>query len=78
MERAFPRPCVCTASKRACDCIVHANLPLAVVADSCGFADQSHMTRQFSGWIGVSPGELRRRRRDITSVQDPHMRDDVY
>lgn len=31
-------------------------LPLAEVAAACGFADQSHMTRQFVCKYGVSPG----------------------
>lgn len=31
-------------------------LPLAEVAAACGFADQSHMTRQFIRKYGVSPG----------------------
>jgi AraC-like DNA-binding protein len=30
--------------------------PLAEVAAACGFADQSHMTRQFVRKYGVSPG----------------------
>jgi AraC-like DNA-binding protein len=30
--------------------------PLAEVAATCGFADQSHMTRQFVRIYGVSPG----------------------
>jgi AraC family transcriptional regulator len=34
---------------------------IAVVAIACGFADQSHLTRVFSGIIGVSPGAWRRR-----------------
>ncbi|MGX8014350.1 helix-turn-helix domain-containing protein (plasmid) [Mesorhizobium sp. ORM8.1] len=34
--------------------------PLAEVAVSCGFSDQSHFTRTFSRVIGVSPGAWRR------------------
>jgi AraC family transcriptional regulator len=37
-----------------------ARLPLADVALSCGFADQSHFTRVFSKQVGVSPGCWRR------------------
>lgn len=35
-------------------------LPLAEVATTCGFADQSHFTRVFSQALGVSPGIWRR------------------
>lgn len=35
-------------------------MPLAEIALSCGFADQSHFTRLFSREIGVSPGSWRR------------------
>ncbi len=34
--------------------------PLAEIALSCGFADQSHFTRLFSREVGVSPGSWRR------------------
>jgi AraC-like DNA-binding protein len=30
--------------------------PLADVAQSCGFADQAHLTRKFRGAFGLSPG----------------------
>ena len=33
---------------------------LADVALACGFADQSHLTRVFTGMVGVSPGAWRR------------------
>lgn len=34
-------------------------LPIAAVAAECGFADQSHLTRNFKKMIGVTPGEFR-------------------
>ena len=37
-------------------------LPLADVATSCGFADQSHFTRAFTRVVGQSPGGFRRAR----------------
>ena len=35
-------------------------LSLSEVALACGFADQSHLTRVFTGMVGVSPGAWRR------------------
>ena len=35
-------------------------LSLSDVALACGFADQSHLTRVFTGRVGVSPGAWRR------------------
>jgi AraC family transcriptional regulator len=35
-------------------------LSLSNVALACGFADQSHLTRVFTGMVGVSPGAWRR------------------
>ena len=37
--------------------------PLAEIADCCGFADQSHLTRAFTRIIGIPPGKYRRIRR---------------
>jgi len=39
-------------------------LPLTEVALTCGFADQSHLTRVFTRFVGVSPGAWRRVRAD--------------
>jgi AraC-like DNA-binding protein len=33
---------------------------LSEIALRCGFADQSHFTRVFTRWAGVSPGAWRR------------------
>ena len=35
--------------------------PLAEIALTCGFCDQSHFTRSFTAWAGISPGRWRRR-----------------
>jgi AraC family transcriptional regulator len=35
-------------------------MSLSDVALACGFADQSHLTRVFTGMVGVSPGAWRR------------------
>lgn len=34
--------------------------PIIDIAQSCGFADQAHMTRVFTSLVGVSPGAWRR------------------
>lgn len=36
--------------------------PLSEVAQTCGFTDQSHMNRVFRKRLGVTPGDVRRRR----------------
>jgi AraC family transcriptional regulator len=51
--------------QHACRLIAQHNMPLAEIADACGFADQSHMTRVFKSITGIAPGGLRR---DISSV----------
>lgn len=57
--------------KIAYDGIVRSDWPLADIAARCAFADQSHMTRLFAAWIGLTPGSLRARHHTgITSVQD--------
>jgi AraC family transcriptional regulator len=44
------------------------------IASQCGFADQSHLTRHFQRMVGVTPGELRKDRRNVLrlgrNVQD--------
>ena len=40
--------------------LLSTQLSLAEVALACGFADQSHLTRVFTGMVGVSPGAWRR------------------
>lgn len=37
-----------------------AERPISEIANSCGFADQSHFTRVFTGVVGKSPGAWRR------------------
>jgi AraC family transcriptional regulator len=45
------------------DLLVKSNASLAEIALACGFADQSHFTRVFSGEVGTSPGAWRRMRK---------------
>ena len=34
-------------------------MPLTDIAYECGFADQSHLTRTFKRWVGMTPGAFR-------------------
>jgi AraC-like DNA-binding protein len=43
----------------ACQLLVSSSLALAQVADRCGFADQSHFTRDFRSLTGVTPRAYR-------------------
>jgi AraC family transcriptional regulator len=45
---------------QARDLLGNSDLPLAEVALICGFADQSHFTRVFKAFVGVSPAVWRR------------------
>jgi AraC family transcriptional regulator len=49
--------------ERARDLLLGSELPLAEIADQCGFSDQSHFSRVFAGVLGIPPGEWRRMRR---------------
>lgn len=46
--------------ERAQALIRDVELPLSEIAVTCGFADQSHFTRVFTGVVGKSPGAWRR------------------
>ena len=48
--------------ERAKHMLLKSDLPLAEIADSCGFSDQSHFSKVFAGALGVPPGEWRRLR----------------
>jgi AraC-like DNA-binding protein len=39
--------------------LAHSDLPIAAIASSCGFADQSHLTRDFSRMLGETPRSFR-------------------
>jgi AraC-like DNA-binding protein len=43
----------------ACQLLVSSSLALAQVADRCGFADQSHFTRDFRSLTGMTPRAYR-------------------
>ncbi len=43
----------------ACELLLHTDDTLAVIADRCGFCDQSYFTRVFRDVKGVTPGQFR-------------------
>ena len=45
---------------RACRRLADDQAPLAAIAAECGYADQSHMTREIRRRYGRSPSALRR------------------
>ncbi|WEX86744.1 AraC family transcriptional regulator [Sinorhizobium garamanticum] len=49
--------------ERAQDLLLNSNLSISEIANSCGFADQSHFTRVFAKMVEIGPGEWRRSRR---------------
>jgi AraC family transcriptional regulator len=67
LARTFRRHFRCTPGEfarvrrleRAVRLLLHGTQPLAEVALGCGFADQSHFSRVFSGAFGLPPGEYR-------------------
>lgn len=48
---------------RAMELLDRSTLPISEIALSCGFADQSHLTRVFHQQVGLSPAVWRRQRR---------------
>ena len=46
--------------ERAKTLIGEGELPLADVADECGFSSQAHFTRRFKQFVGTTPGEYRK------------------
>lgn len=50
--------------------LVRQRMSLAEVAARCGYADQSHLTREWTAFAGCSPTEWQRR--ELPSVQDGH------
>jgi len=46
--------------ERAKTLIGEGELPLAEVADECGFSSQAHFTRRFKQFVGATPGEYRK------------------
>jgi AraC family transcriptional regulator len=66
-SRAFHRHVGMTANqyrrqsrlRRASELLLSSTAPLARIAQHCGFADQSHLTRAFSQTLGLSPARYR-------------------
>ncbi|OXC80428.1 Transcriptional regulator, AraC family [Caballeronia sordidicola] len=45
--------------ERAKEYMHNPHMPLSIISQVCGFADQSHFTRTFTRMTGVSPGQWR-------------------
>lgn len=54
--------------KLARDLLENSSTPLVVIADICGFSDQSHFSRCFSDVMGTPPGMWRREHRGESTV----------
>lgn len=48
--------------ERAGELLAETQMPIAAIAQETGFSSQSHLTTTFSRIMGMSPGELRKRR----------------
>lgn len=60
-----------TRINTASEALIDSAAPLAEIACSCGFADQSHLTRVFSSLVGMPPAAYRKRfMRSPQNVQD--------
>lgn len=67
LARAFRKHFGCTVGghlrrlrvERACHKLRHSDETLPSIALSCGFADQSHLTRTFKRLLGVTPARFR-------------------
>jgi transcriptional regulator GlxA family with amidase domain len=53
--------------RRAQHLLALSPVPIADIAQQCGFADQSHLTRVFERITGTTPGRWRRQRQAIVS-----------
>jgi AraC-like DNA-binding protein len=57
--------------ERAQGLMLTTTAPLGQIAQECGLADQSHLTRLFQRFVGESPGTWRRARRGPSSSPAP-------
>ena len=51
----------------ACELLERTNDSVAAISVTCGFADQSHLTRVFRELVGASPAAWRRQRKAIVA-----------
>ena len=54
---------MCQRLRRAAELLERTDDGISAIALSCGFADQSHLTRTFRSAVGFSPAAWRRQRR---------------
>ena len=56
--------------ERAERLLTSSTLPISVVANACGFSDQSHLTRVFQQWFGATPRAVRLRASSLARITD--------
>lgn len=57
--------------RQAARALCHPEMPLADLAMEHGFADQSHMNREFRRWLGMSPAQVRQRPAVLRLLNEP-------
>ena len=57
--------------QQALEMIASRPTSLAQIAQDAGYADQSHMTREFAAFGAITPGDLRRVYRSGTTARAP-------
>ena len=58
--------------------LVTTEMPICEIALVCGLTDQSHLTRLFKRWIGISPRAWRRRQVVADAIRRVGLRPDSY
>ena len=59
-------------ARRAWTTLVSSGVPIASLAQACGYADQAHLTRDVIALTGRTPGAWRRARSQIFKTTAPH------
>jgi len=52
-----PHRYICRLRVELAQALIRAGMPPATVASEAGFYDQSHLSRHFKSWCGMTPGQ---------------------
>jgi len=52
-----PHRYICRLRVELAQALIRAGMPPATVASEAGFYDQSHLSRHFKNWCGMTPGQ---------------------